>query len=377
MTSKHNPSEQLHVALVTPGFPPRIGGVEVHVEELAKGLAAQGHTVTVLAQTNHGVSADAEPWEWPGVSVRRFKDVTRTNRFPIAPTMRAYLKQHAAEFDVIHAHSFHAWPALMAARIAPKTFVFTPHYHGVGHTLAARALHLAYDPIASTIFARANAVICVSRIEAEKLTTDYPHARDNLLVIPNGIEMESIHGAVPFHVGCPVVLVAGRIEGYKQVGLVIDAMEHLAHDVELVVVGDGPERSNLERKVSASVSRHPIRFTGRIGQEDLRRWQATAAVTVCMSKEEAFGLVAAEAAASGSFVLASDIPAHREMSQLVGDGMALVPVDSSPISIAAKLERVLTHPWERSTAPPFLDWSEVTRRTIDAYVGAPRSGSGR
>ena len=372
--SRSSTTRPVRVALVTPGYPPRIGGVEVHVAALAAGLAADGYAVTVLSQMVSDDPAPRRETTDDGVEIHRFPDVLRSLRFPVAPGLRAYLRRHADEFDVVHAHSFHAWPALVAATAAQRTFVFTPHYHGVGHTATARLAHLVYDPLASRIFRRADRIICVSGIEAVKLQADYPSTRATTVIIPNGIDLASIDAATPRVSDHPVVLVAGRIEEYKQVDLVVSAMAHLSHDAELVVVGDGPARRSVERVAAGTATRRPVRFLGRIGEDELRSWQRTASLTVCMSKEEAFGMVAAEGVASGSTVLASDIPAHRELAGRVGERITLVRAEIAPQPLAALMDTVLGSerpPPVPTGVPLFLDWTDVVDRTERAYALDP------
>ena len=344
----------------------------MHVAHLAEGLAAKGYDVTVLSQMYYNDPAPRSEVGPHGVRILRFPDSTRSARFPMALGLRTHLRRYAGNYDVIHAHSFHAWPALVAANAAEKQFVFTPHYHGVGHTTAARIAHLVYDPIATRIFKRSASIICVSEIEATRLADDYPFTHSSTVVIPNGIDMASIERAEPYDVDHPVVLTAGRLEDYKQIDLVMAAMEHVGHDAELIVIGDGPVRRDLERIARNAATRRPVRMTGRIEQHELRNWQRTAALTLCLSKEEAFGMVAAEGVASGSRVVASDIPAHRELADQAAGRMRLVPVQIGPEALARVIDAELESLDARRNAEdagdaPFADWNDVVAEVELAY----------
>src|ERR1700758_4455592 len=115
----------MRISLVSPGFPPQLGGVEVVVGHLADTLHADGHQVTVYAQRPRG-SSFAAPRDY---SVRRFANWNRSGQFPVAPGLARALWRDRGSFDVIHAHSFHAVPALMAATVPKVPMVFTPHFH--------------------------------------------------------------------------------------------------------------------------------------------------------------------------------------------------------------------------------------------------------
>ena len=203
----------MRISLVSPGFPPQLGGVEVVVGNLGDELHGHGHQVTVYAQRPRGSSFPASP-DYP---VRRFADWSGSRQFPVAPGLARALWRDRGLFDVIHAHSFHAVPAMMAATVPNVPLVFTPHFHAVGHTRAASALHIVYDPLAALLFRRADKVTCVSVAESELLLRRYPAVESRLSIIPLGVDTQALLAAEPFETDRPVVLVAGRLEPYKRV----------------------------------------------------------------------------------------------------------------------------------------------------------------
>jgi glycosyltransferase involved in cell wall biosynthesis len=202
---------RLRIGVVTPGYPPEVGGIEAVVGHLSAALAQKDHCVRVVAQRprsstlRSGMSA-------PNIDVARFPDWTGTRHFRVAPGLWRYLRKEQGSFDILHAHSFHGSVALAASTMASGPVVFTPHYHGVGHTVAARAVHLAYDRYAARIFDRSATVICVSNAEAELVARDYPRAQAKIVIIPNGIDIDGIYEAVPLQLDRPVILVAGRLD---------------------------------------------------------------------------------------------------------------------------------------------------------------------
>jgi len=70
--------------------------------------------------------------------------------------------KNSESFDIVHAHSYHAFPALYAAQAKSKNkFIFTPHFHGRGHSLLRSLLHIPYKIFGKTIFPKADKIICV------------------------------------------------------------------------------------------------------------------------------------------------------------------------------------------------------------------------
>jgi glycosyltransferase involved in cell wall biosynthesis len=355
----------MRISLVSPGFPPQLGGVEVVARHLADELSGYGHQVTVYAQRPRGSSFSAEH-EYP---VRRFADWSGSRQFPVAPGLVRALWRDRGLFDVIHAHSFHAAPAMMAATVPNVPLIFTPHFHAVGHTKAASTIHTVYDPLARLLFRRAAKVTCVSVAESELLLRRYPFVEPRLSVVPNGVDTQEILAAEPIETDRPTVLVAGRLEPYKRVDITIRAFARMRTDAQLVICGTGTHRPALERLVRELGLATRVSFLGWVSDEDLRRWQRTATSTVNLSAREAFGLVLLEAAVAGSRVVASDIPAHAEMAGHVGraDGrMAIVAPDVADVAAVldsqAEMGRLTALPEHRR-----FDWSATAQQYESIY----------
>lgn len=326
----------MRVALVGPSFPPQFGGVEEVMSNLATCLAGLGCPVEVLVQRRRQDAPVPAVQELPsGVVVRWFESRTRSYRFPVAPSLARFLSRHARRYDVIHGHGFHGVPASMAALLTDRPFVYSPHYHGEGHTPVARLAHVPYRPIARRAFGRASAVIAVSQVEAERLQAAFGLPTGRLHVVPNGIRSEEILAATPMPSDGTVVLTAARLEHYKQVDVLVRSVAHLDPAFRLVVLGDGPARPHLERLVDGLGLTPRVTFTGRVTNQDLRRWQRRADVVATLSRHEAYGMLLLEGLVAGAPVVASDIPAHREVAAAFGDAVRFVAVDADPAAVAA------------------------------------------
>ena len=232
----------MRIALVTPRYLPEIGGVEVHVGHLARRLAAADHSVDVLTQAT---PSDAALDRADGATVRRFPTRLGGRTYPFAPGLWRYIGRHSLDYDVVHVHSYHATPAIPAALAPTRRLVFTPHYLGGGRTAIAQAIHRPYRSVGRVLFRRADHVICTTVAEARTVASHFPDAALKTIVIPNGVDVELINSAARQQSSGPVVLYAGRLERYKNVQLIVDAVPYLGDELRLVVVGDGPSSSDL------------------------------------------------------------------------------------------------------------------------------------
>jgi len=356
----------MRIALVASSYCPRIGGVETHVKRLAHGFAQAGDQVTVITHQFDDARADERDGT---VRVLRFPLAVTSRNYPVSLAMFRYLKSHAADFDVVHGHNYHSIVG-HAAAAARLPFVFTPHYNASGHTWFRTRLHRVYRPIGARQFAAAGAVICVSDAERQVLTRDFPGAAARMVTIPNGTERKlPAAGHHAARAQAPIVLSIGRLERYKNVDLVIDAFRALPGEATLVVVGDGPDRSRLERHARAAGPGRRVQFTGRVPDPVLNDLFARAGVVTSASDHEAFGLTLAEGLAHGARVVASAIPAHADLARRAGAGSPVTLVDPrNARQFADALEVSLRAGRVRAGDVTLPSWAEVVLATRELYA---------
>jgi 1,2-diacylglycerol 3-alpha-glucosyltransferase len=346
-------------------YHPRLGGVETHVQHLAQGCAEAGDRVTVLTHQFDASSVD----EWiDAVRVRRFPLTMSSENYQFSLGLFRYLRTHTEDFDLVHMHSYHTLVGHAAVGNG-LPLVFTPHYHGTGHTAFRSVLHWLYRPAGARLFRAADAVICVSDAERNLVIKDFPGVTGKVSTIPNGTDAKPLvsdeDSDTPPE---PVVLTVGRLERYKNIDLIIDACRALASSTTLVVVGDGPDRSRLERHAKASEPGCPVHFAGRISDSMLDRWLAQASVVTSASDHEAFGLTLAEGLVSGARVVASAIPAHAEFARLAGVGAPVTLVDPRDArQFTDSLEAALCAGRVPTGSFNLPSWAEVIADTRELY----------
>ena len=136
----------------------------------------------------------------------------------------------------------------------------------------------------------------------------------------------------------PVLLTVSRLRPHKNQAAVLHAAATLGRPVQVRLIGRGPEQASLE----ALAARLGVRCSVESAADDdtVTRAYHEAAVAVCPSRFEGFGLTPIEAVASGVPVVASDIPPHREF---VGRAARLVPPDDA-VTLAAAIATALDAP---------------------------------
>ncbi len=382
------------------------GGMNVYVVEVAKRLADRGIEVDVFTRaTSSTLPAVVEAYA--GVSVRHihagpYEGLTKAELpAQLCVFAREVLRAEAAHpvghYDVVHSHY---WLSGQVGALARDRWG-VPLVHSM-HTMAkvknaALAAGDVPEPAARTIgeeqvVEAADMLIANTAIEAGQLVDLYGAEPARVEVVHPGVDLTVFRPvdrvAARAELGLPpdahVLLFAGRIQPLKAPDVLLRAVAELlaaapALRGRLVVpVVGGPSGSGLDRPESLAALAAElgiadvVRFVPPVGQAELARWYAAATVVAVPSYNESFGLVAAEAQACGTPVIAAAVGG---LTTVVRDGRSglLVPTHQ-PRDWAAALDRVLGDPpLHRRLAAGALaqarefSWEATAAATLDVY----------
>ncbi len=268
------------------------------------------------------------------------------------------------DFSAVHAHWLlpQGWAAVRLG-IPGMRVVCTAHGSDL-HALGGPV----HDHLTRGVLTRAGAVTVVSHFLAQRALA-LGASPDRLSVIPMGVDTQRF-AATP-DPGNETLLCIGRLAAEKGFDLALRAFSRLTRTrpgARLIFVGDGPLRDSLQRLAQRLGVDGRVCFLGARPQEELPRLLAEASVVVVPSRREGFGLAAAEALACGRAVVASDLPALREVIEHERTGLLVRPDDDQ--ALAQALTRLLADPILRShlgsagraRAVAEWDWTTVASR---------------
>jgi glycosyltransferase involved in cell wall biosynthesis len=165
-------------------------------------------------------------------------------------------------------------------------------------------------------------------------------APDHVTFIPNGLDHELYRPAHPMP--GPIVLSLGRVETYKRIDVVVDAMPQVLAAVptaRLVIVGRGDAVGPLKRQVARLGLGDAVDFRGFVEEHEKVALYQAARVFVNPSEKEGWGLTVLEAAACGVPSVASDSPGLRDSVRHDESGVLVTHGDAG--ACAAALVRLL------------------------------------
>ena len=330
----------LRVGLIVPRFTPYHGGVETYAAQAAAALAAKGVEVTVVTQIPRGATLPVQDRQ-NGYTIERHY-LPFGGIFDVPSPAAARAARQSERFDVVWVHSYHTPLAWLAAEQAKAPVVFTPWYHGGGHTPMRDALHRVHRRAGRRLMAASRRILVATEAEADLVLRDFPRQvdHDKITLAQIGIA-DPVGGRQPYPGESNVVLTVARQEPYKRTDVLIRAVAELrnrAIPARLVVVGQGSGLEAYRALATALDANDVVTFTGAVDNETLGRWWASASMYATASLHEAFGLCLGEALAAGVPVIASGIGAHRDVVRRAGPGAmaTLCEVDTPDAEAVSK-----------------------------------------
>lgn len=382
-------AQALRVLHVGKFYPPASGGMESHVQTLARAQSMLGASVEVLC-VNHGASADdvshefegkrtATRVDWDGgirvTRVGRWASVSRLDLVPALPReLRAALKRGV---DVVHLHGPNPTASLVLAAMPGLPPLVVTHHSDVVRQRIAGAL---FRPIESLLYHRASAVLATSApyLEGSVLLRRF---RGKVQPLPLGIDLQAFLSPSPAslqseqrlraELGAPLWLMVGRLVYYKGLFTALEALREV--EGRLLVVGVGPLRSALKSRVLALGLEQRVVLAGYMDPASLAGAYraATALWFPSTVRSEAFGLSQVEAMASGLPVINTSVPDSGVSWVSPHEETGLTVSVESPRELADASRRLL----EEAGLRERLSFAarERARRTFDHRLMAERS----
>lgn len=309
----------LRIAMFTNNYYPFIGGVPLSIDRLTKGLRAMGHTVTIFCPK---YPEQPEPDHDPGIvrcKLLRYQK-SEVYNFPIINifSRRIHNEFLRRGFDLVHSHH-PFWMGKKGYRLAkkyklPVVFTFHTRFDQYSHYLPVfKKFFKAYiaNRFIKRFSGRCDAVFTPTQT-AKDFLTDLG-VKTPMDILPTGIEIgrgerdqalrESLAPG-----GGVLLCTVSRLAKEKNIFFLLEGIryikEHTALPFRCVVVGDGPERGEIEAFIRSSCLEDTVTLVGSVPPEEVARYYRASDLFVYSSRSETQGMVLLEAMAGQCPVVA-------------------------------------------------------------------------
>ena len=405
----------LRIALLSYRSKPHCGGQGIYVRHLARELAALGHHVDVFSGQPYpeldpvgsgpgsvnlrplpslDLYRDDDPFRTPPLSEwRDLIDVVEiatmwTGGFPepLTFTLRAAraLAARREHYDVVHDNQSLGYGLLALSRLGLPLVATAHHPITVDRRVEIQAAPTllrkvglrrwyTFTRMQARVARRMPALITVSENSANDIVRDFGVQRDDVHVIPVGVDTETFAPPTLPRVPGRIVSVASSDSPMKGARVLLEAVAKLGteRDVELVMVGQPKPNGPVARAVDDLGIADRVRFLTGVSASALSDLLGSAEVAVVPSLYEGFSIPAIEAMACETPLVASRAGA---LPEVVGDCAVLVE-PANPSALAAALGELLDdEPRRRALGAAGrrrveerYTWRAAAAATVDIY----------
>jgi glycosyltransferase involved in cell wall biosynthesis len=391
----------MRVLVISHMFPTDVNPMSgIFVLEQVKALYRLGVDVTVLAPQPHA------PWPLSVVN-RRWRAIAniplardldgirvfhpRYLAFPrallfcssghrLAISLLRYFNRRLSNerFDIVHSHVAvpDGYAGMYIARKLQAPHIIT--VHGQDFHVTAQKSRGCRNAL-RTALGSADRIITVSSALLNRGAALFPELRNRFVVVPNGITTEKVELARSTPERCsnrPLVVSVSNLVKTKGIDTNLRALASIRDEfpsIRYVIIGDGPERSYLERLVSELGLESHVAFLGRLPNVEALRYVAAADVFSLPSWMEGFGVAHLEAMALAKPVIACRGQGPEDFIQDGINGILISPKDE--VQLAETLRRILGDPVlssrigerARSTVLHSFTWEAIAARLESLY----------
>lgn len=395
----------MKILIVSWEYPPVVvGGLGRHVYHLATQLAAAGHEVVVISRRPSGTDASTHPTAThiaEGVLVVAVAEDPA--HFVFGEDMLAWTLAmgHAMvragialqkpgvgegwQPDVVHAHDWLvAHPAIALAEFYEVPLVSTLHATEAGrHSgwLSGR-INRQVHSVEWWLAHESDALITCSTSMDSEVTQLYGPSLPPITVIRNGIDVSTwTFRERTARSGPPTLLFVGRLEYEKGVQDAIAALPRIRRShpgTTLAIAGEGTQFDWLSQQARTHRVARAVNFLGNLEHTELLGWLHGADAIVLPSRYEPFGIIALEAAASGTPLAASTAGG---LGEAVIDGVTGVSFQPGDVGgLTSAVREILDDPdaaqqraiAARARLTADFDWNTVAAETAQVYAASKR-----
>ena len=325
--------------------PPVVGGIENHLNLLARNLRNRQIDVDVLVSNT---ICRLSRGNLDGIRIIRVPQLGRLSAAPINPTLPFWLRKLAPNADLLHFHLPNPTAVMAYLFSGLRSRVVVTYHSDIVRQVRLKRI---YIPFLHMFLRRADIILATSPnyIATSKILMRYRH---KCIVAPLGIDLSRFTNVVSSRIDMqrketagdlPILLFIGRFRHYKGLDVLVESMRQI--NAQLWLVGSGPLEGDVRSMVKKNVLKDKVKFLGNLPEPDLVACLKTCDMLVLPSnfRSEAFGIVQLEAMACGKPVICTELKTGTSYVNRHGE-TGLVVKPNSPEEIARAANYLIDNP---------------------------------
>lgn len=352
------------------GIPAISGGVEKHVEEMAKILVSKGHEVTVYCRSTY---MQKNLKEYKGIKLVIIKTINCKNLDAIVYTFKATIHAIFHNYEIYHYHA-----------IGPASLSFIPKMFGKKVVVTVHGLdwqrekwgkfarmYLKFGEFITGHFA--DKIISVSKNLAEYFIKKYNRNEQNVIYIPNGVNTRSSLNPTQIKrfglKGDDYILFLARLVPEKGVHYLIEAYNKLKIDKKLVIAGGTSFSDDYITKLhNMSQENKNIIFTGNVDGNLLVELYSNCTLYVLPSDIEGMPLTLLEALSYGKTVLVSDIKENLQIIEHIDNCYSFKKADVGDLANKISLITSKVNKYHSEKVIKFIQKQYSWENVVTKYI---------
>lgn len=288
---------------------PEAGGSEEHATQLGRHLTGAG-----LEVVHHTGAVPGAPTEVVRDGVRVVRRGGKVGVFltTITDSLRGRLGPRDGLIDIFHGAPFFAPLWARGPQIGIIHHVHLGTWHHLIHPPFDRIGHLTEAHLVRHVYRR-TPIVTVAESTRDEIVARMGIPREHVTVAPQGLAERFAPGGERHP--RPLVVAVARMmpqKGLADLIPILAATREKVPDMEAVIVGDGPQRPQLEHLRREHDAEAWLQMPGRLDDDEVVDWYRRAWVVASASHREGFGLTLIESAACGTPVVATSMPGHTD-----------------------------------------------------------------
>lgn len=365
-------------------YPYCAAGAEIHAYYVSNMLAEDGNDVQVIAIGPREQVENQVRVMFKQSSVQLWRRPFGNLAYVVKVFSLAYLLRRGVDVIQVHYAATAMIPAFMLSKIANKPYVVT--CHGSDIRILRKKIYIRF--LQKILLLNASAVLSVSKEIRGLLMKEYGLPSQSLKLVPNGYDEElvkrlRVRSSNPVSQN-PSLVFVGSLRGVKDPLNLIEVFKVVSErvkNVHLQIVGDGPLRQAVERKIEYYGLQDLVTMHGAVSNQKALEVLASSEIYVSTSVEEGFPTSLVEAMALGKAVVATNVGGVPE---IVIDGLnGLLAPPRLPERMARSIELLLKNPVLAEKLGKAavesvreFSWNNIAQKYLSIYREVSRKGRG-